>query len=178
MSRESSHFAADQWTDETFFPWLAGMFERGGHIRLKGDGRRIALVLSMRDAALLADIQQRVGAGTVSSKPNQPSTFVWKVIRLKDVERVLGSLLPFLTVTREVAYEAMDRLPQWRNADAERGRRNRGILALSELGHTAPDIATRLGTTQAIVNNVRNRWRRAHGVTVHRVRRRQERDAP
>lgn len=58
---------------------------------------------------VLRAIRDRVKAGDVESRFTNRAAYVWRVQKQSEVERVLMSMVPFLTIWRETAYEAINR---------------------------------------------------------------------
>lgn len=168
-------FAAEQWTDAVFWPWLAGYFDRGGRVRLPPEKTAVYLSLWGKNASILHAIRDRVNAGDVQERLTIPPSAVWRVQRQAEVERVLLAMLPYLTTWREAAYEALDRFSH-RRATADRihdarDRRNREILIRWELGHESlAQIAAVLNTTPSVVTQVIARNRAQSGITLRRSR--------
>src|SRR3954469_20220902 len=103
-------FDGEQWNPATLGAWLAGLFDRAGRIQL---GARRPVLLSVHDTNpdTLALIQQHQAGEllTRTAKRGRP-LFVWRVRERPEVWRLLTTMLPYLTTSRESAYQAMDRI--------------------------------------------------------------------
>jgi DNA-directed RNA polymerase specialized sigma24 family protein len=164
-------FSGEQWTDAVFWPWLAGYCERGGRIGLPIGKTVVYVSVWSRDERLIRAIRDRVNAGEVQARFSQPASYAWRVQRQDEVERVVLSVLPFLTVWREAAYTAVDRFKRRRETIERRERRNREILIAWELGNKSQaEIAARLSTTPSVVAQIIARNRAEHGIALRRPR--------
>jgi hypothetical protein len=130
------------------WPWLAGLFDRAGRIQL---GSRRPVLLSVHDthADTLALIQQHLRAGELLMRTAKRGglLFVWRVRDRNEVWRVLTTMLPYLTTSRESAYQAMDRIRASEAKEQDAQRIDREIQARWMTGEPEYRIAAALGVS-------------------------------
>jgi hypothetical protein len=145
-------FDGDQWNDSAIGAWLAGLFDRAGRFQLP---KRRPVTISVTDGQpnTLALIQQHLKAGEIETHQNAHGRayYIWRITHRDHVWRVLTLMLPYLTTTRELGYQALEHIQQYDARVAEERRRDREILARRLAGQSQQQIAHGLGVTVATV---------------------------
>ena len=154
-------FDGEQWTPEALGAWLAGLFDRAGHIHLR---TRKPVTLRVHDTQVttLALIQQRLKCGDVQMEERTASRplYTWRITEADQVWRVLTTMLPYLTTSREAAYQAMDRIQAQMERVKHEHRLDSEVAARKIAGHSVTSIASDLRITSAEVQEALARHER------------------
>jgi hypothetical protein len=148
-------FDGDQWSEATLGAWLAGLFDRAGRFHFPKRGP-VAISVPDSQANTLALIQQHLKAGDIETHQNshRRAYYIWRITHREHVWRVLMLMWPYLTTTRELAYQALEHIQQYDARVAEERRRDREILARRLEGQSQQQIANGLGVSAATVASV------------------------
>lgn len=149
----------DTWTDEQFYPWLAGFFDGEGCVYLHiKQQHSVDVSISNTNRAVIEGIYNRVRLGSLSettyTKAEWKTKYTWRIRSYDDAHAFLSQLLPFLIIKRDAAIEAIHRVDMAyaiRNAMIER---NQEIRAMKKQGTPSKEIAKVFEMSVASINAI------------------------
>jgi deoxycytidine triphosphate deaminase len=93
--------------------WVAGIIDGEGHIRMDTGGQNRGLHLSVAntDRSMLELLQELFQAGQIyekmKKKPSNKQGYEWVVTKTQHIQEILIRVLPYLTIKRRAAQEAL-----------------------------------------------------------------------
>jgi deoxycytidine triphosphate deaminase len=95
--------------------WVAGIIDGEGHIRMDTGGQKRGLHLSVAntDLAMLEQLQELFQAGQIYKRRKQKEShkqgYEWIVTKTQHIQEILIRVLPYLTIKRQAAQQALSR---------------------------------------------------------------------
>lgn len=162
------------WSDDAFAGYLAGMVDGEGHIELVREyAVRVRIANTIKPT--LDAIQTRLGFGRVIeyARPkgrNYKRLFCYEVSNVQDVERLFAVCGAFIHMKLEARDKALAICARVR-ADVEKlDERNRAILAAIAEGRVQNQIAREFGVSPQLVSRIKKGHTWSSVITTHRSR--------
>lgn len=137
-------FMLKSFTDDQFAAWLAGFFDGEGCIQVPTK-TGVELTIANTNKDIVFSIRDRLGVGVISevrfvNKPRWKTKYAWRERRYEEAGVVLKMMLPFLTIKREKAVQALARISDYKLKRKYIFDRNMEVARLKKLGHSHKEI--------------------------------------
>lgn len=149
----------ESWTDEQFYPWLAGFFDGEGCVYLQiKQQHSVEVSISNTNRAVIEGIYDRVCLGTLTEttygKAEWKTKYTWRVRDYRDARVFLLRLLPFLVIKQNAAIEAIARVDTAYAIRDAMIERNQQIRAMKKDGASTKELAALFELSTSSINMI------------------------
>lgn len=132
-----------------------------GEGTIYSDSEGAEMSVSNTNADVIFSIHNTLNIGSTSevhfeNQPEWKTKYTWRLRRYKDLSPLLEKLIPFLTIKKNSAIKAWQKIRAFDQSVNEREQRNQCVRQMVASGMRHKDVAAALGLTRSLVTYIVN----------------------